>query len=128
MYAGALGTVTGGYRLRVNSADLKKAQQILTQQNPALEDEFLQGIACPKCKANSTELVLDSVFSLPRFLFGFLLLLPTGKRRTEKWKCHDCHRTWGEESDAKLNWRSFLALALFALLMIGLLMQNGWLN
>lgn len=108
MYAGALGGVTGGYRIRIRETELKQAQLILSKQNPALEDEFLQGDACPHCKSTKTCLVQNGRLSLIRFIFGFLYLLPTGKSRGEKWKCEDCQNEWWSNDSALANWKTIV--------------------
>lgn len=121
MYGGALGTVTGGYRLRVKESELKTAQDFLTQQNPGLTDEFLQGDACPSCGSTTTELHVDEVFSLVRFLFGWVMMFPTGRQKKDAWECMDCGHKWMAPAGEGANWRSFVVFLLLVMMAVAII-------
>ncbi len=91
-YGGALGSITGGYRIRVSESDLERAQGIINEVHP---QEFqVEGPPCPQCQSTKTELHYKSSIWILDTLLILLLLLPSSQHIMEDWSCESCKNKW----------------------------------
>ncbi len=85
-----------GIRVMINKDLVNQANEALRDQEEQLKQEGLpvQGITCPNCSSQSTEIKNLDRKDIFWFLASFFFLIPMTRASKELWLCISCNHEW----------------------------------